>query len=145
MSILNYFWKNKDNISRGGLVPVKPKPQYVEPIPELPISCIAQHILDDLDIKNIDKWKLGNTYQFSFIDNGKYQIGINYFNNASGKLYYSGWLIDLDYVFNIREKELFNSAINLMYNKLYEISIQEYKLKNQEKLKELFPECFTNK
>ena len=134
-----FFWrKNKT----GHIEPITEWPKTIEA--ELPISCIAQHIIDDLDVKNIDKWKLENTAYSYYLDNGKYQIGISKIGKYGGGSYLSAYLISLSYKFNDREQKLLNSASESLYNLLFSNINKEYELKNQEKLKELFPDCFKN-
>lgn len=136
MSIFN-FWKNKK--SRH----IEPSQEWPKAVaPELPISCIAQHIIDDLDIKNIDKWKIKNTSYDYYLDNDKYKVNLIKQGNPDGSSFSRVYLTGIDYKFNNREQKLLVLASNLLFDELFEVCNKEYKLKNDEKLKELFPDCF---
>jgi hypothetical protein len=103
-----------------------------------PISCVAQQILNDLDVKNVDKWKeILNPNSIILKYNCKYSLSYIYNNvrirEANG------------FKFNFNENKLIFDAMF----KIFGLKNKQKEEKEQDechkKLKELFPDCFPQK
>jgi hypothetical protein len=115
------------------------------PPPPPPLRCVARTILEDLDVKNADKWKIHyNEYHATACMDGKdYALQISYNNRYGWTPYHSVYLSGIE-LYSFTENEV--DAIYQKYQELVDFQFNQKRQKTlqeeQETMKKWFPNCF---